>query len=108
MLGVSNSIAKWTWKHRFTIGDYVNRGVMKLPDSMSLEEKQTASAYYANEVRTKTALESIIESVKILKSQGSPITQQSVSVHSKCSLLTAKKYWNQIATMFNLYTYSNT
>lgn len=75
---------------------------------MPLDEKQTASAYYSHEVRTKTVLESIIESVKALKSQGTPITRQSVSIHSKCSLLTTKKYWKQVTSMFNLYIYSNT
>lgn len=105
VLQVSNSIAKWTWKHRFTIGDYVNRGVMKLPDSMSLEEKQKASAFYSHEVRTKTVLESIIESAKALKSQGTPITQQSVVIHSKCSLSAVKRVWKTVASQFNLYAY---
>ncbi|MDP1521667.1 MAG: replication initiation protein [Methylotenera sp.] len=105
VLQTVNSISKWTWARRFTIGNYVNRGVMNLPDSMTLEQKQTASAYYANEVRTKTVLESIIESAKALKSQGTPITQQSVVIHSKCSLGSVKRVWKILATQFNLYTY---
>ncbi len=108
VLQTINSISKWTWKRRYTIGNYVNRGAMNLPDSMPLVEKQKASAIYSNELRTKTVLESIIESAKILKSQGTPITQQSVSIHSKCSLLSTKRNWDQISKMFNLYTFSNT
>ena len=108
VLQTINSIAKWTWKRRYTIGNYINRGVMNLPDSMPLVEKQKASAIYSNELRTKTVLESIIESAKVLKSQGTPITQQSVSIHSKCSMGSIKRNWNQVAKMFGIYTYLNT
>jgi len=108
VLQTVNSISKWTWKNQHLLDKHVNRGVMNLPNSMLLEEKQTASAYYSNEIRKKTTAETILESATVLKSQGTPITQQSVSVHSGISLLNIKRYWKQVADKFNLYSYSTT
>lgn len=105
VLQVSNSIAKWTWKNQHLLDKYKNRGVMNLPKSMPLHEKQSASAYYSHEVRTKTVIESIIESAKALKSQGTPITQKSVVIHSGCSLGSVKRVWKILAAQFNLYAY---
>ena len=108
VLQVSNSVAKWTWKNQHLLEKYINRGVMNLPDSMTLEEKQKASAIYMHEIRKKTTAETILESATVLKSQGTPITQKSVSIHSGISLLNIKRYWKQVADKFNLYSYSMT
>ena len=75
---------------------------------MSLEAKQIASAFYSHNLRKKTTAETIFESATVLKSQGTPITQKSISIHSGISLLNIKRYWKQVAEKFNLYIYSTT
>lgn len=106
VLHVAKSIGTWTWRHRFDIGRKCNRGVMadQFEPQTPLVVKQMLSADRTNEVRKQSSLNKILSSAAALNAQGTPITQQSIAVHSGVSLLTVKRKWNVLSQQFNLYT----
>ena len=102
---IAKSIGNWTWRHRHTIGSKCNRGAMagQFEPNTPLVVKQMLSAERTNEVRKETTLEKIIKSACILKSQGTPITQQSVAIHANVSMLSVKRNWESVDQQINLY-----
>lgn len=102
---ISKSIGTWTWRHRLTIGDKCNRGVMSMgfKPGTPLVVKQMLAAERTNQLKLKTSAEKILQSAIELKAQGTPITRQSVSVKSGFSLETVKRNWQMVDKQLNLY-----
>lgn len=97
---ISNSISRWTWNKYLTggLGGSVNRGVMAplLTNDMTLQEKQAISAERTNSIRTSDTQTKLAIAVAQLKSQGTPITQKSLSIASGLSLRAVQNYWKKI------------
>ncbi|WP_261521707.1 replication initiation protein [Burkholderia multivorans] len=72
VLSTARSIAEWTWKHRND--NFKNRGVLDLPEDMSLQEKQREGAIYTNEQRTESVEEKIKLAIMRTKEAGRPLT----------------------------------
>ena len=53
VLTIANSVSKWTWKHRHSIGEGKRKGILDLPDNMDLKEKQILGAKYSHTARTE-------------------------------------------------------
>lgn len=102
---IAKSIGNWTWRHRHTIGSKCNRGAMagQFEPNTPLVVKQMLSAERTHEIRTTSVKEKILQSAYILKAQGTPVTQQSVSIHAGVSMFSVKKNWNTVDQQFNLY-----
>jgi len=102
---IAKSIGNWTWRHRHTIGDKCKRGVMasQFEPNTPLVVKQMLSAERTNEVRTISVKEKILQSANILKSKGTPITQQSVAIHSGVSIRAVQNHWKTVDEQINLY-----
>jgi len=105
VLSTAKSVGTWTWRHRHTIGNKCNRGVMadQFQPGTPLVVKQMLSADRTNEVRKSTVKEKIITSAKLLKSQGTPVTQNSVSIHANLSINSIKRYWKHVEQELNIY-----
>ncbi len=101
VLSTAKSIGKWTWSHRF--GKLICRGIMNLPEDMPLNEKQNLGALYSHHQRKETTVEKIMDAAKALHTQGTPITQKSVSVRAAVSIDSAKRNWKLVESQFNLY-----
>lgn len=72
VLSTARSIADWTWRHK---GEYFkNRGVMGLPATMPLQEKQKEGAAYANVKRLENAEERIKLAIYRAKQANRPLT----------------------------------
>ena len=105
MYHIAKSIGTWTWRHRHTIGNKCNRGAMagQFEPGTPLVVKQMLSAERTNEVRTTSVKEKIFQSANILKSQGTPITQQSVAIHAGVSIRTVQNHWKTVDKQINIY-----
>lgn len=103
VLSTAKSVGTWTWRHRATIGQQKNRGVMELPADMSTKAKQAAGASYVNEARSKSTAEAVLQAAIALRAAGTPITQQSVAIRADVSLLSVKRYWQEIDSQLGLY-----
>lgn len=83
-LSVAKSVGKWTWKHRYTIGNGTkNRGILGLSDELSLEEKQSKGAEYTNTIRTEKVDDKIKLAIHKCKERGLPFTSGNLD---KCGL----------------------
>lgn len=69
-LSTAKSIGKWTWKHRASIGNQKNRGVLELPEDMPVKEKQAQGAAYTNVIRTESIDDKIKQAIHSCKSKG--------------------------------------
>ena len=75
VLSTARSVGAWTWKHRFSIGNGTkNRGILNLPDEMSLAEKQSKGAEYSHIVRTEKIDDKIKQAIHQCKSHGLNLT----------------------------------
>lgn len=101
VISTATSVSNYTWRNRY--GEFRRKGIMQLPEDMPLQQKQVLSAGYTNQVRTETVKERILKAAKELKSQGTPITQKSVSIRAECSIDSVKRNWGEIGKKFNLY-----
>lgn len=103
---IAKSIGNWTWRHRYTIGTKCNRGVMadKFEPNTPLVVKQMLSAERTHEVQKQSTLNKILQSAKLLKSQGSIITKNSVAINSGLSFDTVKNHWKKLESQFNTYS----
>lgn len=105
VLSTAKSVGNWTWRHRSTIRQQKNRGVMQLPAEMKMAEKQAAGASYAhakNSAKHSTK-EAILQAAIGLKACGIPITQQSVAIRADVSVRTVKSHWNYVDLKIGLY-----
>lgn len=103
VLSTARSVGTWTWRHKDTIGNQKNRGVMELPPEMSMKAKQAAGAGFSAVTRTKNTKEAILEAAIALKAAGTPVTQQSVAIRADVSIPSVKKYWNEVDSQLGLY-----
>lgn len=70
VLSTSKSVGTWTWRHRFTIGNQKNRGILELNESMPLSEKQALGAAYANLMRSEAIDEKIKHAIHKCRERG--------------------------------------
>ncbi len=103
VLSTARSVGTWTWRHKDSIGNQKNRGVMELPADMSMKAKQAAGASYVHETRTKSTKEAVLQAAIALKAAGTPITQQSVAIRAEVSMRTVKGYWDEVDAQLGLY-----
>lgn len=83
VLSTAKSVGKWTWKHRNSIGNQKNRGVLELPEDMSIKEKQAQGAAYTNVVRTESIDDTIKLAIHTCKQRGLTLTSGNLE---KCGL----------------------
>lgn len=105
VLSTAKSVGTWTWRHKDTIGNQKNRGVMQLPPDMSKKAKQAAGASYAhaNNSAKQSTKETVLQAAIALKAAGTPVTQQSVAIRADVSLLSVKNYWQEVDSQLGLY-----
>lgn len=105
VLSTARSVSTWTWRHKDRIGNGKNRGVLKLPQDMSLKAKQAAGASYthSNNSAKQSTREAILAAAIALKAAGTPITQQSVAIRADVSLPTVRRHWNEVDGQLGLY-----
>jgi hypothetical protein len=105
VLSTAKSVGSWTWRHKDTIGNQKNRGVMQLPPEMSMKAKQAAGASYAhaNNSAKQSTKEAVLQAAIALKAAGTPVTQQSVAIRADVSLLSVKNYWQEVDSQLGLY-----
>ncbi|GKS97668.1 replication initiation protein [Acidovorax sp. SUPP2825] len=105
VLSTAKSVGNWTWRHRSTIGQQKNRGIMQLPADMPKTAKQVAGASYAhaNNSAKQSTREAVLQAAIGLKALGIPITQQSVAIRADVSMRTVKNHWNYVDTQVGLY-----
>ncbi len=105
VLSTARSVGTWTWRHRATIGQQKNRGVMQLPADMSKTAKHAAGASYAhaNNSAKQSTKAAVLQAAIALKASGTPVTQQSVAVHADVSLPTVRRLWGEVDTQLGLY-----
>lgn len=89
------SVARWTWD-RYTGTSRCHRGIMGLPDTLSLKEKQTLSAKRTHETRQKATESKIRAAANLLLNKGEKLTQVAIGRISKLSRQTVAKYLNII------------
>jgi hypothetical protein len=83
VLSTSKSVGTWTWRHRFTIGNQKNRGVLGLDEDMPLSEKQAQGAAYANLMRSEAVDDKIKQAIHKCKERGLSLTSGNLE---KCGL----------------------
>lgn len=100
VLGIANSIGRWTWRHQHELDGIKNRGIMQLNTSnLALEEKQSLSADRTNAVRKNTTRSTLLASITLMKAQGTSITQNTLQIHSRISLRTIKNHWHELESL---------
>jgi Replicase family/Primase C terminal 1 (PriCT-1) len=103
VLSTAKSVGAWTWRHKDSIGNQKNRGVMELSSDMSLGAKQAAGAGYTHELRKQSNKVAIIQAAIALKAVGTPITQESVRIRADVTLSAVRTYWNEVDQAVGLY-----
>jgi hypothetical protein len=105
VLSTAKSVGKWTWRHRDSIGNQKNRGVMALPFDLSKKAKQAAGAAYAhaNNSAKQSTKEAVLQAAIALKAAGTTITQQSVAIRADVSLPSVRRLWNEVDAQLGLY-----
>lgn len=105
VLSTARSVGTWTWRHKDSIGNQKNRGVMGLPADMSTKAKQSAGAAYAhsNNAAKQSTRDAVLQAAIALRAAGTPITQQSVAIRADVSMRTVKGYWNEVDAQLGLY-----
>jgi hypothetical protein len=83
VLSTAKSVGKWTWKHRNSIGNQKNRGVLELPVDMPIKEKQALGADYSHVVRTEKVDDTIKAAIHTCKQRGLTLTSGNLE---KCGL----------------------
>lgn len=83
VLSTAKSVGKWTWKHRNSIGNQKNRGVLELPEDMPIKDKQAQGAAYTNVVRTEAIDDTIKLAIHTCKQRGLKINSGNLG---KCGL----------------------
>ena len=72
-LSVAKSVGKWTWKHRYTIGNgKKNRGILanQIDETMDLHARQSLGAEYSHIARTEKVDEKIKAAIYKCKERG--------------------------------------
>ncbi len=87
----AKSIAKWSWKHRNSIGVQKNRGAAEINPDLPLKEKQALGAAYANQQRATETERKILEAVEQLRSEGKKVGSTAIA---KLSGLSRKTVYN--------------
>lgn len=105
VLSTAKSVGTWTWRHRATIGNQKNRGVMELPADMSTKAKQAAGASYAhaNNSAKQSTREAVIQAAIALKAAEIPVTQESVAIRANVSVPTVRRLWSEVDGQLGLY-----
>jgi hypothetical protein len=104
VLSVAKSVGKWTWKHRFGIGDGgKRRGIMSLSDDLSLQEKQIRAAKFTNDVRTESIDEKIKLAIHKCKTRGFSLTSGNLEKFG-LSRSTFSKYKNSVHKWIQILT----
>lgn len=103
VLSTAKSVGTWTWRHRNSIGNQKNRGVMQLPAEMSIKAKQVAGAGYVHEIRTNATKQAVLDAAIALKAAGTPVTQQAVAIRANVSVDSVKRYWKDVDSRIGLY-----
>ncbi|MFC0349730.1 replication initiation protein [Undibacterium danionis] len=93
-LSVAKSVGKWTWKHRYTIGNGTkNRGVLanQIDETMDLHARQSLGAKYSHTVRTEKVDDKIKLAIHKCKERGLVVNPGNLE---KCGLAdsTYRKY----------------
>lgn len=97
VLSTAKSVAKWTWKHRNSVGSGgKNRGVLELPENMPLNKKQSLAAAYANIIRTESVDEKIKAAIHTCKQRGLKIDSGNLG---KCGLSMSTYYKHKEAVL---------
>jgi len=73
------SIAKWTWRHRYSIGAQKDRGAANIDSELPLREKQVLGAAYANQRRKEQTEQKIVNAVIQLRDQGSKVSATAIA-----------------------------
>lgn len=105
VLSTARSVGTWTWRHKDSIGNQKNRGVMGLPPEMSLKAKQAAGASHAhaNNSAKQSTREAVLSAAIALKAAGTPVTQQSVAIRAEVSIDSVKRNWKEVDQAIGLY-----
>lgn len=96
ILGLSKSVARWTWRNKAKIR--VKERKMQLDENQPLETRQALGAHYTNQKRTESVISSMKDAYVALLSLGLKATQSAVHKRSGAGLRTVKKYWKEIKT----------
>lgn len=97
LMGISKSIAKWTWRNKDSIR--VKERKMQLDESQPLETRQSLGAHYSHDVRKEATQERIRASVAHLKVNGIKVTQKAITEHCGVSKNTLTKYKDLIKSL---------
>jgi hypothetical protein len=75
---IANSISKWVWKHRNSIGNRnINKGIMGLEDlSIDLNIKQSLAADYTNNVKKMKLIDKFSDVINKTKALGEPLERK--------------------------------
>jgi hypothetical protein len=85
------SVARWTWD-RYTGSGRINRGIMNLPEGLSLKDKQAMAARHAHGHRKNKTLDTIRTTVQNFKRQGLKLTITGIASACGISRQTVSKY----------------
>ena len=87
----AKSVARWTWEN-YVERDFVNRGVMNLDDSLTLEERQSLAAKRTHRERRSNSAQKVLDATKKLVAGGLKVTYSAIARVSKLCRQTVKKY----------------
>lgn len=89
VLSTAKSVGTWTWRHRHSIGNQKNRGILELPAGMPIHEKQSKGAAYTNLMRTESVDDKIKQAIHKCKERGLSLDSGNLG---KCGLSMSTYY----------------
>ncbi|MFZ3461448.1 replication initiation protein [Vibrio harveyi] len=89
------SVARWTWD-KYTGGECANRGIMKLPSSLTIEERQGLAARRTHGERKSSTAKKVLLAVQQLIKNQKKVTQLAIAELAKLSRQTVAKYKGMI------------
>ncbi|EMD77042.1 hypothetical protein C408_4533 [Vibrio diabolicus E0666] len=93
-LGISKSVANWTWRNRANIR--VKERRLNLDPHQPLETRQAVGAHYTNQKRTDDVLSKMTTAYASLLADGKKATQKAVQELSGVGIATVKRHWKRI------------
>lgn len=89
----AKSIAKYCWNKRFELTE---KGVLGLPDNLTLKEKQALGSLHIQECRKQETIEILEKGVMNILGKGEKVTQYSLSHATNLSICTVKRHWKSL------------
>ena len=72
------------------------RDAGKFAAGCSLKDKQTYSAVTTHKQNASRTLDKLLKAVKAMQADNKNVTKKGLAAHSKCSIITVRKYWDQL------------